>query len=140
MGGDAEGGDEHGDGYAGGEAGEGDDVDADDEDDDMCDAGATDEYVAGQSGAEPSPAAGALRPGDGRDGDEASHPAACEACDEGPRAAGAAASAHTPAAGDPGDGATAEQPAGRGEDEQPKRKKQRRRGGRTGWTRDHDDD
>ena len=47
-----------------------------------------------------------------------------------------------PADGDPGDGATAEQPAGRGEDEQPKRKKPRRGGnrGRTGWTRDHDDD
>ena len=42
VGGGAEEGDEHGDGYAGGEAGEGDDVDADDEDDDMCDAGATD--------------------------------------------------------------------------------------------------
>ena len=113
MGGDAEGGDEHGDGYAGGEAGEGDDVDADGEDDDMCDAGATDEYVAGQSGAEPSPTAGAPRPGEGRDGGEASQPAACEACDEGPRAADATVTERTPAAGDPGDGATDAQTAGR---------------------------
>ena len=140
MGGDAAEGDEHGDGYAGGEAGEGDDVDADDEDDDMCGEGATGEYVAGQSGAEPSPTAAAPRPGDGRDGGEASQTAACKACDEDPRAAESAASAHTPAAGDPGGGATAEQPAGRDDDEQPKRKKPRRRGGRTGWTRDHDDD
>ena len=169
-----EGGDEHGGGYAGGVDGDGDDVDADDEDDDMCDEGATGEYVAGQSGAEPSltaaaprhgdgrdggeasqpaackacdeddgvdaddeddgagdtgadgahaagqggaepsPATGVLRPGDGSDGVEASQPAACEACDEGPRTAGATASGHAPAAGDPGDGETAAKPAERG--------------------------
>ena len=144
MGGGAEEGDEHGDGYAGGEAGEGDDVDADDEDDDVCDVGAADEYVAGQSGAEPSPAAGALRPGDGSDGGEASHPAACEACDEGPRAAESTASAHTPAAGDPGDGAADAQPTGQDEDKRPKRKRQRVRSstGRSGdarkWPGDDD--
>ena len=142
MGGDAEGGDEQGGGYAGGVDGDRDDVDADDDDDDMCDVGATDEYVAGQSGAEPSPAAGATRPGDGRDGGEAPQPAACEACDEGPRTAGAAASWHAPADGDPGDGATDAQMAGWGEDEQPERKKRRRKGnrGRTGRARDIDAD
>ena len=124
-------------GTRGGVDGDGDDVDADDEDDDMCGEGATGEYVAGQSGAEPSPTAAAPRPGEGRDGDEESQPAACEACDEGPRAAELAASAHTPAAGDPGGGATAEQPAGRDEDEQPKRKKIRVRSstGRSGDVR-----
>eukprot|EP00966_Prymnesium_polylepis_P130633 3021731-Prymnesium_polylepis.1 len=40
--GEAEGGNEHGDGHEGGEAGEGGVVDADDEDDDECDAGAAD--------------------------------------------------------------------------------------------------
>ena len=140
IGGDAEDGDEHGEGHAGDEAGEGDGVHADDEDDDMCDAGETDEYAAGLSGAEPSPAAGALRPGGGSDGGEASHPAACEACDEVPRAVESAASAHTPAGGDSGGDATAEQPAGLDEDEQPKRKKIRVRSGRAHWARDHDDD
>ena len=101
----------------------------------MCSEGATGEYVAGHSEAEPSPTAAAPRPGGGRDGDEASHPAACEACDAGARAAGAAASAHTPAAGDPGDDATAEQPAGRDEDEQPKRKRPRIRSGNGGDAR-----
>ena len=137
---DAEDSDEHGEGHTGDEAGEGDGVHADDEDDDMCDAGETDEYAAGLSGAEPSPAAGALSPGGGSDGGEASHPAACEACDESARAAEAAASAHVPAAAAHGDGAAAAQPAGRGEDEQPKRKKMRVRGGRAHWARDHDDD
>ena len=62
MGGDAEGGDEHGDGYAGDVDVEGDDVDVDDDDDDMCDVGATDEYVAGQSGAEAAVAGGRRAP------------------------------------------------------------------------------
>ena len=137
MGGDAEGGYEHGYGYAGDVDVEGDDVDVDDDDDDMCDVGATDEYVAGQSGAEPSPAAAAPRPGEGRHGGEVPQPAACEACDEGPRAAESAASAHTPAAGDPGGGAADTQPACQGEDEQPKRKRPRIRGskGRSGDAR-----
>ena len=65
-----------------------------------------------------------------------------EACDERARAAEAAASGHTPAAGDPGDGAADAQPAGQDEDEQPKRKRQRVRSskGRSGYARSRNDD
>ena len=82
-----------------------------------------------------------LRSPDGSDGVEASQPAACEACDESARAAEAAASGHTPAAGDPGDGAADAQPAGQDEDEPPGSRKRRRGGnrGRSHWARDNDD-
>ena len=92
-GGGADGGDEHGVGHAGGEADEGGDMDADDEDDDEYDTGMANEYAAGQGGAEPSPAVGALHPGDGGDGGEAPEPAVCETCDESARTAEAAAAA-----------------------------------------------
>jgi hypothetical protein len=102
-------------------------VDADDEDDAECDEGAAGEYVAGQGGTEPSPAAGALRPGDGGDGGEAPEPVACEACDESARTAEAAAAAfHVDEVAEAGP-------------QRSKRKRVRSRGGRSHHQRGDDD-